>query len=93
MLLVPAALPTASDGTALITEFLRRGERHRDTAAGDHERRDHLAVGEAGVGDHRDRAHASGLMVLTLEGDHIAAITAFHDSSVFPYFGLPRTLR
>ena len=38
-------------------------------------------------------AHASGLMVLTLEGDRISAITRFGDNSVFPHFGLPRTLR
>jgi RNA polymerase sigma-70 factor (TIGR02960 family) len=38
-------------------------------------------------------ARAAGLMVLTLEGARISAITAFHDTSVFPQFGLPRTLR
>ena len=38
-------------------------------------------------------ARAVGVMVLTLEGDRVAAITAFHDTGVFPYFGLPRTLR
>jgi RNA polymerase sigma-70 factor (TIGR02960 family) len=38
-------------------------------------------------------AHATGLMVLTLDGDRIAAITAFHDTSVFRFFGLPRTVR
>jgi RNA polymerase sigma-70 factor (TIGR02960 family) len=38
-------------------------------------------------------AHAAGLMVLTLEGERISAITAFHDTSVFPQFGLPRTLQ
>jgi RNA polymerase sigma-70 factor (ECF subfamily) len=38
-------------------------------------------------------AHAGGVQVLTLEGDRIAAITRFGDTSVFPYFGLPRTLR
>lgn len=38
-------------------------------------------------------ARAYGLMVLTLEGDQICAITGFPDSSVFPHFGLPRTLR
>lgn len=32
-------------------------------------------------------------MVLTLAGDRIAAITGFPGTSVFPYFGLPRTLR
>jgi RNA polymerase sigma-70 factor (TIGR02960 family) len=44
----------------------------------------------------RDRqcpiARASGIMVLTLDRDAIAAITVFHDTSVFPLFGLPRTL-
>jgi len=38
-------------------------------------------------------AHAYGLMVLTLDGDRIAAITGFPDTSVFPHFGLPRTVR
>jgi RNA polymerase sigma-70 factor (TIGR02960 family) len=38
-------------------------------------------------------AHAHGLVVLTLEGDRIAAITRFLDNSVMPHFGLPRTLR
>ena len=33
------------------------------------------------------------LLVLTLEGTEISAITWFADSSVFPHFGLPRTLR
>jgi RNA polymerase sigma-70 factor (TIGR02960 family) len=37
-------------------------------------------------------AHATGILVLTLEGDRIAAITAFHDTAVLPFFGLPRTL-
>jgi RNA polymerase sigma-70 factor (TIGR02960 family) len=38
-------------------------------------------------------AHAYGLMVLTLRDDRIAAITGFPNTSVFPHFGLPRTLR
>jgi RNA polymerase sigma-70 factor (ECF subfamily) len=38
-------------------------------------------------------ARANGIMVLTLEGERISAITVFHDTSVFPHFGLPRTLR
>ena len=37
-------------------------------------------------------AHAYGLMVLTLRGDRIAAITGFPDTSVFRSFGLPRSL-
>jgi hypothetical protein len=42
---------------------------------------------------HAPVAHAYGLMVLTLEGDRVAAITGFPDTSVFRSFGLPRTLR
>jgi RNA polymerase sigma-70 factor (TIGR02960 family) len=38
-------------------------------------------------------ARAHGVMVLTLEGDRIAAITRFVDNSLLPHFGLPRTLR
>jgi RNA polymerase sigma-70 factor (ECF subfamily) len=37
-------------------------------------------------------AHAYGLMVLTLEGERIAAITWFRERSLLPRFGLPRTL-
>jgi RNA polymerase sigma-70 factor (ECF subfamily) len=42
---------------------------------------------------HAPVAHAYGLMVLTLRGERIAAITGFPDTGVFPHFGLPRTLR
>src|SRR4051812_33334968 len=38
-------------------------------------------------------ARGTGIMVLELEGDRIAVMTAFHDTSPFPRFGLPRTLR
>ena len=37
-------------------------------------------------------ARAHGLLVLTLTGGHIAAITRFLDNSVLPRFGLPRVL-
>jgi RNA polymerase sigma-70 factor (ECF subfamily) len=37
-------------------------------------------------------ARAYGLMVLTLTAERISAITWFGDRSVFPHFGLPRTL-
>jgi RNA polymerase sigma-70 factor (TIGR02960 family) len=40
-----------------------------------------------------DIARPSALLVLTLEGDRISAITWFGGSSVFPHFGLPRILR
>jgi hypothetical protein len=38
-------------------------------------------------------ARAHGILVMTLEGDRISAITFFRDKSVFPHFGLPPTLR
>jgi RNA polymerase sigma-70 factor (ECF subfamily) len=41
---------------------------------------------------HTSRAHAYGLMVLTLRRDGVAAITGFPDTGVFAHFGLPRTL-
>ena len=40
-----------------------------------------------------DTARAYALFVLTLDDDQISAITWFADSSIFPRFGLPRTLR
>ena len=42
---------------------------------------------------HTEIARPYGLVVLTLDGDRISAITWFGDSSVFPLFGLPRSLR
>jgi RNA polymerase sigma-70 factor (ECF subfamily) len=41
---------------------------------------------------HAPIAHAYGLMVLTLSGDRITAITGFPDTSLFHSFRLPRTL-
>ena len=41
---------------------------------------------------HAPVAHANGLIVLTLAGDKISAITRIGDNSLFPHFGLPRTL-
>jgi RNA polymerase sigma-70 factor (ECF subfamily) len=41
---------------------------------------------------HTDIARPYGLLVVTLAGSGIAEITWFADSSVFPHFGLPRTL-
>jgi RNA polymerase sigma-70 factor (TIGR02960 family) len=41
---------------------------------------------------HAAIARPYGLIVLTLEGDAIAAITWFADTAVFRQFGLPRTL-
>jgi hypothetical protein len=39
-----------------------------------------------------DIARPYAMFVLTLQGDRVSAITWFADSSVFPYFALPRTL-
>ena len=41
---------------------------------------------------HAPVGHAYGIMVLTLRGGRVAAITGFPDTSVFRSFGLPRTL-
>jgi RNA polymerase sigma-70 factor (TIGR02960 family) len=41
---------------------------------------------------HAPVAHAHGILVLTLAGSHISAITGFPDNSSLPLFGLPRTL-
>jgi hypothetical protein len=41
---------------------------------------------------HTAIARPFGLIVLTLEGERISAVTRF-DPSAFPYFGLPRKLR
>lgn len=37
------------------------------------------------------RRHAAGLLVLTLAGDHVSAMTRF-ENGLLPWFGLPRTL-
>jgi RNA polymerase sigma-70 factor (TIGR02960 family) len=37
-------------------------------------------------------SRANGLIVLTLAGDKISAITRFGDNSLYPQFGLPRSL-
>jgi RNA polymerase sigma-70 factor (TIGR02960 family) len=41
---------------------------------------------------HTPIAHATGLVVLTLQGEEIAAITQFLDPSILSRFGLPPTL-
>jgi RNA polymerase sigma-70 factor (ECF subfamily) len=49
------------------------------------------AFGAYGYDDGQAVGHARGVLVLTLEGDRISAITRF-DNSAMPYFGLPGTL-
>jgi RNA polymerase sigma-70 factor, ECF subfamily len=36
--------------------------------------------------------HASGLLVLTLSGERICALTRFLDNGLLVHFGFPRTL-
>lgn len=49
------------------------------------------ANGQPAVACYTDR-QPYGLLVLTVTVEGISAITAFRDTSVFPYFGLPATL-
>jgi RNA polymerase sigma-70 factor (TIGR02960 family) len=56
------------------------------------------ANGQPAFGHYLEDAHApvgrfAGVLVLTLEGDRIAALTRFADSGILARFGLPRTLR
>ncbi|SEG88931.1 RNA polymerase, sigma subunit, ECF family [Actinacidiphila yanglinensis] len=37
--------------------------------------------------------HAHGVLLMTLEGDRVSAITRFMDGGLLPLFGLPRSLR
>jgi RNA polymerase sigma-70 factor (ECF subfamily) len=37
--------------------------------------------------------HAHGVLVLTVTGDLITALTRFHDNALLQIFGLPRSLR
>jgi RNA polymerase sigma-70 factor (TIGR02960 family) len=41
---------------------------------------------------HATAAHPAGLIVLTLTGDRIAAITRFHTNHLLPRFGLPESV-
>jgi RNA polymerase sigma-70 factor (ECF subfamily) len=55
------------------------------------------ANGQPAFGHYLEDPHApvgrfAGVLVLTLEGDRIAAITRFADSGILDRFGLPRTL-
>jgi RNA polymerase sigma-70 factor (TIGR02960 family) len=44
------------------------------------------------AGPHDTTAHPAGLIVLTLSGDRVGAITRFHTDHLLPRFGLPTTL-
>jgi RNA polymerase sigma-70 factor (ECF subfamily) len=88
--------PLVYEGHEAIAAFLDdRFATHRD-------RRVRLvptrANSQPAFGHYIDDAHAPigryyGILVLTLEGDRISAITRFGDSGFLPAFGLPRVLR
>jgi RNA polymerase sigma-70 factor (ECF subfamily) len=86
--------PYQYQGGATIGNFLRvRGARHETPLRLVPTR----ANGQPAFGCYfpcpqTDIARAYGLMVLTLTGGNIAEITFFADSSVFPQFGLPRSV-
>src|SRR6266540_1625946 len=45
------------------------------------------------ISDYEDPVwHAHGMLVVTLVGDRVSAMTRFIDNSVLPYFALPRTM-
>jgi RNA polymerase sigma-70 factor (TIGR02960 family) len=85
--------PLEYEGHEAIAAFLRyraplRGARMRIVPT--------RANSQPALGCYLEDAHAPiarpfGLIVLTLEGDRISAVTRF-EQSVFAYFGLPRTL-
>jgi RNA polymerase sigma-70 factor, ECF subfamily len=89
------SVPLQYQGPAAIASFLR------SSAASRGPRRFRLVPTRANTqpafgvylrDEHAPVAHATGLLVLTLHGDQIAAITRFLDTNVLPRFGLPRTL-
>jgi len=87
--------PFEYQGHAAITAFLRDRARFRGAPLRLVPTR---ANGQPAFGcylpdEQAPMARPYGLMVLTLEGDRLSAITWFGDSSVLPYFGLPRVLR
>jgi len=83
-------------GPLVIASFLRenvtwrRGQRYRlvPTRANTQP-----AFGCYRTDAHAPIAHATGLVVLTLDGERIAAITQFMVPTILSRFGLPRTLR
>jgi RNA polymerase sigma-70 factor (TIGR02960 family) len=93
-LLTMPPYPYQYQGGAAIGNFLRvRGARHQTPLRFVPTR----ANGQPAYGCYfpcpqTDIARAYGLIVLTLAATNIAEITFFADSSVFPHFGLPRTV-
>jgi RNA polymerase sigma-70 factor, ECF subfamily len=88
-------LPLEYQGHEAIAAFLRYNERRRGTPLRVVPTR---ANTQPGLGAYLPDAHtgiarAYGIMVLTLEGDRLSAVTFFRDNRLFAHFGLPPTLR
>lgn len=86
--------PYEYQGRAAITSFLRDRASRR---SGEFRLVPTRANGQPAFGCYLPDSHAAivrsyGLMVLTLDGDEISAITFFRDLGVLSHFGLPRTL-
>jgi RNA polymerase sigma-70 factor (TIGR02960 family) len=88
--------PLEYQGPAAIGEFLRR------VGLRDGTRRYRLiptaANGQPAYGcyvsdDDDPVGHAHGVLLLTVAGERVSAMTRFIDNSILPYFSLPRTLR
>jgi RNA polymerase sigma-70 factor (TIGR02960 family) len=82
-------------GAAAITAFLREGAAWRGGRT--YRTVPTRANGQPAFGcyladAHAPIWHAHGLIVLTLSGDQISAVTRFVDNGVLPQFGFPRTL-
>ena len=89
--------PLEYEGHAAIAAFLRDRFASAASAAGVRLVATR-ANGQPAFGHYIEDPHApiarfSGLLVLTLEGDRISALTRFGDTGILPHFGLPRTLR
>jgi RNA polymerase sigma-70 factor (TIGR02960 family) len=87
--------PLEYQGHEAIAAFLRYNERRRGTPLRVVPTR---ANTQPGLGAYLPDAHtgiarAYGIMVLTLEGDRLSAVTFFRDNRLFAHFGLPPTLR
>jgi RNA polymerase sigma-70 factor (TIGR02960 family) len=88
-------LPLEYQGRAVIADFMRTvgfrgGHRHFRLVPAAANRQPCWGCYVSDHGDPVWRAH--GLLVITLAGERISAMTRFVDNSVLSFFGLPRTL-
>lgn len=86
--------PAQYQGRAAISAFLReRSARRRGPILVPTRANTQPAFGVYFPTPQTEIARAYGMLVLTLEGSQISAMTWFGGDSIFPYFGLPRILR